>query len=67
MAQAIPRHNEPLTISSKTAQELSGLSRATVSRAIASGELIVTHVGSRTLIRFDSFRRWLGLDADHAA
>jgi hypothetical protein len=51
----------PLTITIKRAQELSGLSRPTINRRIWSGELKTTHVGSRHLIFFDSFRKMLGL------
>jgi excisionase family DNA binding protein len=52
----------PLTITIKRAQELSGLSRPTINRAIWSGRLRTTHVGSRHLIYFDSFQEMLGLN-----
>jgi excisionase family DNA binding protein len=51
----------PITITIKTATELSGLSRPTINRRIWSGELKTTHVGSRHLIFFDSFQKMLGL------
>jgi predicted DNA-binding transcriptional regulator AlpA len=52
----------PITITIKTAMELSGLSRPTINRRIWSGELKTTHVGSRHLIFFDSFQKMLGID-----
>jgi hypothetical protein len=51
----------PLTITIKSAMELSGLSRPTINRRIWSGELKTTHVGSRHLIFFNSFQEMLGL------
>jgi len=57
----------PLTISIRQAQDLSGLSRVTINRRIWSGELKTTHVGSRHLIFFASFRKMLGLDQTEAA
>jgi excisionase family DNA binding protein len=54
----------PLTITIKSAMELSGLSRPTINRLIWSKKLRTTHVGSRHLIFFDSFQKMLGLTAD---
>jgi hypothetical protein len=54
----------PLTITIKSAMELSGLSRPTINRRIWSGELKTTHVGSRHLIFFNSFQKMLGLAAE---
>jgi excisionase family DNA binding protein len=51
----------PLTITIKTAQELSGLSRATVNRLMWSGKLRSTTVGSRRLIDYASFVEAIGL------
>jgi excisionase family DNA binding protein len=56
----------PLTITIKSAMELSGLSRPTINRAIWAKKLRTTHVGSRHLIFFDSFEQWLGLDQSAA-
>jgi hypothetical protein len=56
----------PLTITIKSAMELSGLGRTTINRRIWSGELKATHVGSRHLIFFDSFQKMLGLDQSEA-
>jgi excisionase family DNA binding protein len=56
----------PLTITIRRAQELSGLSRPTINRAIWSGKLRTTHVGSRHLIYFDSFQEMLGLNPEAA-
>jgi excisionase family DNA binding protein len=56
----------PITITIKTAMELSGLSRPTINRAIWSKKLRTTHVGSRHLIFFDSFQQLLGIDQSEA-
>ena len=56
----------PLTITIRRAQELSGLSRPTINRAIWAGKLRTTHVGSRHLIYFDSFQEMLGLNPEAA-
>jgi excisionase family DNA binding protein len=51
----------PLTITIKSAMELSGLSRPTINRLIWSKKLRTTHVGSRHLIEYASFVEALGL------
>jgi excisionase family DNA binding protein len=56
----------PLTITIKSAMELSGLSRPTINRAIWSKKLRTTHIGSRHLIFFDSFQEFLGIDQSAA-
>jgi excisionase family DNA binding protein len=56
----------PLTITIKTAMELSGLSRPTINRAIWAKKLRTTHIGSQHLIFFDSFEQWLGIDQSAA-
>jgi excisionase family DNA binding protein len=56
----------PLTITIKSAMELSGLSRPTINRAIWAKKLRTTHVGSRHLIFFDSFQQFLGIDQSAA-
>ncbi len=57
----------PLTITIRTAMELSGLSRATINRAIWSGKLKSSCVGSRRLITYSSFEDLLGLNQSDAA
>jgi len=57
----------PLTITIKTAMELSGLSRATLNRMMWSGKLRSSTVGSRRLIEYVSFVKALGLDQPSAA
>jgi hypothetical protein len=57
----------PLTITIRRAQELSGLSRATINRSIWSGKLASKTVGSRRLIEYSSFVKLLGLDQAEAA
>jgi hypothetical protein len=57
----------PLTISIRRAQELSGLSRATINRLMWSGKLRSTTVGSRRLIEYGSFKEALGLGQPEAA
>jgi hypothetical protein len=57
----------PLTITIRRAQELSGLSRATVNRMMWSGKLRSTTVGSRRLIEYVSFVEALGLSQSNAA
>jgi predicted DNA-binding transcriptional regulator AlpA len=52
----------PLTITIRSAMELSGLSRPTINRAIWAKKLRTTHIGSRHLIFFDSFQKFLGVD-----
>jgi excisionase family DNA binding protein len=57
----------PLTITIKTAMELSGLSRPTINRLMWSGKLRSTTVGSRRLIEYASFVQALGLGQSEAA
>jgi excisionase family DNA binding protein len=57
----------PITITIKSAMELSGLSRPTINRAIWAKKLRTTHVGSRHLIFFDSFQEFLGVTDQSAA
>jgi excisionase family DNA binding protein len=57
----------PLTITIRRAQELSGLSRATINRLMWSGKLRSTTVGSRRLIEYASFVEALGLNRPAAA
>jgi hypothetical protein len=57
----------PLTITIRRAQELSGLSRATVNRLMWSGKLRSSTVGSRRLIEYASFVQALGLTQSEAA
>jgi excisionase family DNA binding protein len=57
----------PLTITIKTAMELSGLSRPTLNRLIWAKKLRTTHVGARHLIYFDSFQEVLGLKQSETA
>jgi len=57
----------PLTITIRRAQELSGLSRATINRLMWSGKLRSSTVGSRRLIEYESFVRVLGLGQPEAA
>jgi hypothetical protein len=66
MKPALPT-DQPLTLTIKRAQELSGLSRATLNRAIWSGKLKSSCVGSRRLITYGSFVKLLGLDQAEAA
>jgi predicted DNA-binding transcriptional regulator AlpA len=56
----------PLTITIKSAMELSGLSRPTINRPIWAKKLRTTHIGSRHLIFFDSFQVFLGIDQSAA-
>jgi hypothetical protein len=58
---------EPLTITIKSAMELSGLSRATINRMMWGGKLRSTTVGSRRLIEYASFVAALGLNQSAAA
>jgi hypothetical protein len=57
----------PLTITIKRAQELSGLSRATINRLMWAGKLRSSTVGSRRLIEYASFVEVLGLNRSDAA
>jgi hypothetical protein len=57
----------PLTITIKSAMQLSGLSRATINRMMWSGKLRSSTVGSRRLIEYASFVEALGLDQPKAA
>ena len=57
----------PLTITIKRAQQLSGLSRATINRMMWAGKLRSSTVGSRRLIAYDSFLEALGLSQSGAA
>jgi hypothetical protein len=57
----------PLTVTIRRAQELSGLSRATINRLMWSGKLRSTTVGSRRLIEYVSFIEALGLSESEAA
>ena len=57
----------PLTITIRRAQELSGLSRATINRMMWSGKLRSSTVGSRRLIEYGSFVEALGLNQADAA
>lgn len=52
----------PLTITIRRAQELSGLSRITINRAIWSGKLKSSTVGSRRLIEYASFMKLIGVE-----
>ena len=61
-----PDQDHPLTITISRAQELSGLSRPTINRAIWAKKLRTTHIGSRHLIFFDSFQEFLGIDQSAA-
>ena len=51
----------PLTITVKTAAELSGLSRVTINRMMWAGKLRSSKVGARRLIEYASFVQALGL------
>jgi excisionase family DNA binding protein len=62
-----PRGPPPLTISIKSAMELSGLSRATINRLMWSGKLRSTTVGSRRLINYADFVALLGVAQSEAA
>jgi hypothetical protein len=62
-----PDQDHPLTITISRAQELSGLSRATINRAIWGGKLKSSCVGSRRLIEYRSFMEMLGLNQSEAA
>jgi hypothetical protein len=57
----------PLTVTIRRAQELSGLSRATINRLMWSGKLRSSTVGSRRLIEYASFVDALGLTQSDAA
>jgi hypothetical protein len=57
----------PLTITIKSAMQLSGLSRATINRLIWAKKLRTTHVGARHLVYFDSLQQVLGLNPPEAA
>jgi hypothetical protein len=57
----------PLTITIKRAQQLSGLSRATINRMMWAGKLRSSTVGSRRLIEYASFVEALGLNQPSAA
>lgn len=52
-------NSEPITISIKRAQQLSGLCRATINRLIWAGKLESTKVGSSRLIKYHSFKKLL--------
>jgi hypothetical protein len=58
---------QPLTLTIRRAQELSGLSRATINRLMWSGKLRSSTVGSRRLIEYASFVQALGLSQSEAA
>jgi excisionase family DNA binding protein len=57
----------PLTITIKSAVELSGLSRVTINRLMWAGKLRSSKVGSRRLIEYASFVKALGLNQPEAA
>ena len=57
----------PLTITVKSAAELSGLSRITINRMMWAGKLRSSKVGSRRLIEYRSFVEALGLSQPDAA
>jgi hypothetical protein len=57
----------PLTITIKSAMQLSGLSRATINRLMWSGKLRSSTVGSRRLIEYASFVEALGIEQPKAA
>jgi hypothetical protein len=59
--------SSPLTITIRRAQQLSGLSRATINRMMWSGKLRSSTVGSRRLIEYASFVKALGLSQSSAA
>ncbi len=67
--QTVENHqtDQPLTITIRRAQELSGLSRITINRAIWTGKLKSSTVGSRRLIEYRSFVELLGLEQTKAA
>jgi excisionase family DNA binding protein len=56
----------PLTITIKSAMELSGLSRPTINRMMWAGKLRSSKVGSRRLIEYTSFVQALGLNQPKA-
>jgi hypothetical protein len=62
-----PQAVAPLTITVRRAQELSGLSRVTLNRAIWAGKLKSSTVGTRRLIEYRSFVELLGLEQTEAA
>jgi hypothetical protein len=52
--------DEPLTITIKRARKLSGLGRTLIAKAVRSGEIPSTLVGSRRrLLDFPGFKTWL--------
>jgi hypothetical protein len=52
--------DEPLTITIKRAQKLSGLGRTLIAHAVASGEIPSTLVGRRRrLLDYPGFKNWL--------
>jgi hypothetical protein len=57
----------PLTLTIRRAQELSGLSRATINRLMWSGKLRSSTVGSRRLIEYASFVKALGINQSESA
>lgn len=62
-----PQSTSPLTITVRRAQELSGLSRVTINRAIWAGKLKSSTVGTRRLIEYRSFVELLGIEQTEAA
>jgi excisionase family DNA binding protein len=63
----VPGKKAPLTITIKSAMELSGLSRPTINRLMWSGKLRSSKVGSRRLIEYASFVEALGISQHEAA
>jgi excisionase family DNA binding protein len=57
----------PLTITIKSAMELSGLTRPTINRLMWAGKLRSMKIGSRRLIEYASFVEALGLTSSDAA
>jgi excisionase family DNA binding protein len=57
----------PLTITVRSATQLSGLSRITINRMMWAGKLRSSKVGGRRLIEYASFVKALGLNQPEAA
>jgi hypothetical protein len=51
--------DEPLTITIKRAQKLSGLGRTLIAQAVRSREIPSTLVGRRRLLDYPGFKNWL--------
>ncbi|HZU78110.1 MAG TPA: helix-turn-helix domain-containing protein [Dehalococcoidia bacterium] len=51
--------SQPLALGLDGAADAIGVSKRTIQRAIAAGELPVARVGKRTLIRTEHLRQWL--------